>query len=184
MKKAAVVILGVASIFLLLLARAEDEETTRVKNDRLTFSFPDLRGRIVKHDDSQFKSKVVIVDIWGSWCGPCREEIPFLMKLHEKYREDGLEIVGIAFEKTGDDREKLRNLKKFVEENGIKYTVLFGGSTVAARGKLQSLENFQAYPTTIFIDRAGKARKVEVGFSKSAAAEMEKTVVELLKERS
>jgi thiol-disulfide isomerase/thioredoxin len=178
---------GVASLccglFLLLLTAASlGPASTTVPSGKFEFSFPDLEGRTVTQADERFKGKVMIVDIWGSWCGTCRPAIEKFTKFHEQYHEKGLEIVGIAFEKQGTDEEKVANLKAFVKEHKIPYTVLFGGSIVAAKAKLKSFDKFHSYPTTVIIDRAGKVRKVEMGFDDATAEQMEKLIQKLLSE--
>ena len=155
---------------------------TSVKDNQLSFSLPDLAGDVVSLSDDRFKGKVVVVDIWGTWCPPCRVEIPHLVRFHEKYSDQGLEIVGIAFEKAPPDK-RVRELKRFVKDNDIEYTVLLGGSTGGnVEKEMPALENFHGYPTTIFIGRDGKVKKVDVGFGDSKAPSMEKLIVRLLDE--
>ena len=161
-----------------LVARPRPPETT-VKNNKMVFSLPDLTGKIVSSEDEQFKGKVVVVDIWGSWCPPCRVELPHLVRLYEKYHDQGLEIVGLSFER-GPQARQLESLKEFVKDNDMDYTVLYGGSTSETRRKLPAVENFRGYPTTIFIGRDGGVKKVEVGFADRMAPEMEETIQELL----
>ncbi len=67
-------------------------------DDPFRFSFPDLEGRIVPNEDPRFAGKVTVVNITGSWCPTCHDEAPFLSKLYETYRDQGLEIVGLSFE--------------------------------------------------------------------------------------
>src|SRR5262249_59973090 len=87
------------------------------------FELPDLDGKKVSLAD--YKGKVVIVDLWGTWCPPCREEIPHFVDLYRKYHASGLEIVGINYEMVAGDeaREKVR---KYVKENDIPYPCLIG----------------------------------------------------------
>ena len=114
------------------------------------FRLPDLDGKIVSLGD--YKGKVVIVDLWGTWCPPCREEIPHFVDLYRKYHASGLEIVGINYEMVAGDeaREKVR---KYVKENDIPYPCLLGDQETEA-----IIPGFKGYPTTLFIDRSGKVR--------------------------
>ena len=160
--------------------RPSPPSTTTVKNDKMVFSLPDLTGKIVSSEDEQFKGKVVVVDIWGSWCPPCRVELPHLVRLYEKYHDQGLEIVGLSFEQGGNQARQLERLKEFVKDNNMDYTVLYGGSTSETERKLPAVENFGGYPTTIFIGRDGRVKKVKVGFADFMAPEMEETIQELL----
>ena len=120
-----------------------------------SFALPDLEGNTVSL--ANFKGKVVIVDVWGTWCPPCRMEIPHFVELQKKYRDAGLEIVGINYERVPADQWR-DTIKKFVEENGVTYTCVIGDAATQ-----QSIPNFNAYPTTLFVDRAGKVRQTLVG---------------------
>lgn len=120
------------------------------------FELPDLNGKIVKLAD--FKGKVLIVDIWGTWCPPCRREVPHFVELHKKYRDRGLEIVGINFERVPED-QIIPTIRKFVEETGVTYTCVVGRREI-----LTQVPGFRGYPTTLFIDRTGTVRAMVVGY--------------------
>lgn len=156
---------------------------TSVKNGRFTFALKDLNGKQVRHNDWRFKGKVVLVNIWGTWCPPCRVETPYLVNYYKKYRGQGFEIVGIAFERGSPDVAR-RKLKEFVKRAGIEYPTLYGGSTRDVLKKLPQLKGFNGFPTTILIDRDGKVRRVDVGFLTSRAVGMERAIVEMLGETS
>ncbi|MGH7536625.1 MAG: TlpA disulfide reductase family protein, partial [Gemmatimonadales bacterium] len=66
------------------------------------FAFPDLAGRLVTNQDPRFRGKVVLVDVFGTWCPTCHDAAPHLVRLHRRYHGRGLEIVGLAYEVTGD----------------------------------------------------------------------------------
>ncbi|MBI3723015.1 TlpA family protein disulfide reductase, partial [bacterium] len=129
------------------------------------FDLKTLDGKTLKLAD--LKGKVVIVDIWGTWCPPCRAEIPHFVKLYEKYREKGLEIVGIACERTDDD-ETSKVVEKFAAEHGIKYPLALNEHGKAEKSVKPS---FAGYPTTLFIDRDGKLRLKEIGYHPLEALE-------------
>ncbi|MBT6836900.1 MAG: TlpA family protein disulfide reductase [Bacteroidetes bacterium] len=135
--------------------------------DTFEFAFPDLNGDTVSIYDGHFKNKLIIVQIMGSWCPNCIDETFLLADIYDKYHEKGLEIVPIAFE-TADDMEKVRrNLNRLKEYTGAKYDFLYGGKADKAitSTKLPMLNKIISYPTTIFIDRKGKLRRVHTGFS-------------------
>lgn len=112
------------------------------------------------------KGKVVIVDVWGTWCPPCRKEIPHFVKLVEAYKGK-LEVVGLAVEKAEDEKEAIEAIKAFAETNGINYPLVNWSEEEATK----KIPSFRAYPTTIFIDREGKVRLVKVGYEDFAALE-------------
>jgi thiol-disulfide isomerase/thioredoxin len=169
--------------FLAACASAQVRPETTVEGGRLAFSLPDLNGKTVSLDDARFKDKVVLIDVWGTWCGPCIMAIPYLNQFHERYQPYGLEIVGIAFE-IGTDRERAETLNRFLADTPIGYQVLLGGSLEGdSVGKaLPALKNFWAYPTVVYIGRDGRVRRVEVSFDPARLPETERLIRELLME--
>lgn len=157
-----------------------EEAPTSVKDDSLKFNLPDLEGQMISHQDEKFKNKVVLVDIWGTWCGPCRSQVPSLVKMQEKYKDKGFEIVGIAFERGAKSNydKNVEKVKKFAEEYKINYTLLVGSKV---KDDLPDVVEFVGYPTGILIGRDGKVKKIDVGFGGDESADkLEKTIVELL----
>jgi thiol-disulfide isomerase/thioredoxin len=146
---------------------------TRVKDasQPFLFSFPDLSGKLVSNDDARFRGKVVLVNITGSWCPNCHDEAPFLAEIYRKYRDQGLEIVALSFEE-GEQLKDPTRLRAFIKRYGIEYTVLLAGEPSEAKTKLTQAENWDAWPTTFFIDREGLVRGVHAGFPGSASGEL------------
>jgi thiol-disulfide isomerase/thioredoxin len=138
------------------LPKFQELVAARVKSFDFTFELPNLDGKTVSLAD--YKGKVLIVDIWGTWCGPCQKEIPHFVELHKKYKDKGLEIVGINYEE-GTPEEVKQRIKDFATKNGITYTCVLGDDKTR-----DQVPNFQGYPTTIFIDRTGKVRFKVVGY--------------------
>jgi len=167
------------------LTRADTTEPFR-------FAFPDLDGRIVTQDDARFRGKVVIVDIFGSWCPTCHDAAPTLAALYRDYKDRGLEIVGLAYEVTGDTAIDSRQVRRFREKFGIGWTLLLAGINVteATAATLPQLQGFTAYPTTVFLGRDGRIRRVRAGFLGPSAGplheaevrEFRRLVEELLRE--
>ncbi len=153
---------------------------TRFRTPRqpFRFSFPDLNGNLVSHTDARFRNKVLIVTITGSWCPNCHEEAPLLRELYERYRQRGLEIVALGFEYTGERERDLRQLRRFAEKHAIRYPVLLAGSTEEAEEKLPQLENFGAYPTTIFIGRDQRVRAIHAGFDGPSTGDLHRQLRE------
>jgi len=139
------------------------ENLAKFESFPFDFALTDLEGKERKLAD--YKGKVLIVDIWGTWCPPCRMEIPHFIELHKKHKEQGLEIVGINYEE-GSPEEIKDVIKKFIEENGMTYTCVIGDDATRDR-----VPNFEGFPTTLFIDRTGKVRFKEVGYRPLAALE-------------
>jgi thiol-disulfide isomerase/thioredoxin len=110
------------------------------------FTEKDLSGKPLSI--SNFKGKIVLVDFWATWCGPCVQELPNVLKTYEKYHDKGLEIIGISL-----DREEPA-LKKFIEEKGMKWAQFFDGK--GWQNKLAAQYGVQSIPATYLLDGEGK----------------------------
>ena len=148
----------------------DPEDHTRLKNpnEPLRFSFRDLNGRIVSNTDRQFRDKVVIVNVTGSWCPNCHDEAPFLAGLYRKYHSLGLEIVALDFEEA-EQLKDLSRLHAFVKKYGIDYTYLVAGEPSELQAKLPQFENLNSWPTTFFVARDGHVAAIHAGFAAAAS---------------
>jgi peroxiredoxin len=137
------------------------------------FAFPDLTGKSVSSKDPQFRGKVLIVALAGSWCPNCHDEAAFLAPLYKDYRGKGLEIVSLQFEHFGDFPRAAEATQRFRQHYGIEYTTLIAGVSDKdeAAKKLPMLKSFVAFPTTVFIDRKGNVRKIHTGYSGPATGD-------------
>jgi len=125
------------------------------------FTLADLNGNWVSLSD--LKGKVVLLNFWGTWCGPCRREIPDFVNLSKKYKKDGLEIVGITL--TSGSAEKIQ---EFSDKWNINYTLLTdieGNETqvVTSNYGKATGQPINGIPTTFIIDRDGVIRERYVG---------------------
>ena len=137
------------------------------------FAFPDLSGKTVSSKDPQFRGKVLIVALAGSWCPNCHDEAAFLAPLYKDYRDKGLEIVSLQFEHFGDFQRAAEATQRFRQHYGIEYTTLIAGVSDKdeAAKKLPMLKSFVAFPTTVFIDRKGYVRKIHTGYTGPATGD-------------
>jgi thiol-disulfide isomerase/thioredoxin len=140
------------------------QSTVRDPNEPLAFSFPDLAGKTVSNTDSQFRGKVVIVAIGGSWCPNCHDEAPFLVSLYKKFHSEGLEIVNIDF-KRGDPDTDTPRLKALIVHYGIPYPVLIAGTTDQLTEKIPQGVDLNCWPTSFFIGRNGLVKETHAGFA-------------------
>jgi peroxiredoxin len=132
------------------------------------FTLKDISGKEVRLSD--FRGKVVILDFWATWCPPCRMEIPHFIDLYREYRDDGLEIVGVAL-----DRNGIQAVVPFVQKNGIPYVSLIGNAEVT-----QLYGGIKNIPTTFVLDRQGRIVSKHVGYRPREVFERE--IVALLQE--
>jgi peroxiredoxin len=132
------------------------------------FTLADLSGRL--HSLADFQGKVVLVDFWATWCGPCLKEIPHLVKLYDTYKSKGFVILGV-----GLDRQS--NIAKFAADNKISYTVLVDEKSVAARPY-----GVSGIPRTLIIDKKGRIAFDHTGFAPGMEKEMEAEIKTLLAE--
>ena len=127
------------------------------------FAFPDISGKLVSNTDPQFRGKVIIVSIAGSWCPNCHDEAPFFTELYRKYHNKGLEIVALSFEEEAQQKDPVR-LRAFIKKYGIGYTVLIPGEPKELNDKVPQGENLNAFPTSFYIGRDGRVKSVHAGF--------------------
>jgi thiol-disulfide isomerase/thioredoxin len=159
-------------------------QLTRVKDPKapLVLQFPDLTGTPVSLGDARFQGKVVILSITGSWCPNCHDEAPFLAELYKRYRDQGLEVVLLAFEEAGQLANPVR-LKAFVKQYGITYPVLVAGEPKELSVKLPQFVDLVAFPTSVYIGRDGRVRATHAGFSGKATGELYTRTTEEITER-
>ncbi|HEX9962559.1 MAG TPA: redoxin domain-containing protein, partial [Pyrinomonadaceae bacterium] len=147
-------------------AYAESIKKTFKKEPIKDFELTSIDGRRVKLSD--LKGKVVLIDFWATWCGPCFKSMPTLVKLYEKYKDRGLEILYVSVDEEAD-RYKIPIVAK---ENKLEFPVLLDEGAKA-------LYNVKVFPTSIFIDREGNIRHRDTGFGDESPRMLE-TVAELL----
>lgn len=135
--------------------------------ETLEFSFPDLEGEPVSLADPKYRGQVVLVTLAGSWCPNCADEAEFLSGYYRENRDRGLEIITLLFEHVKDFEQAAALGRELVEKHAIDFDVLVAGYSdkADAAEALPMLEHVLAYPTMIFIDRAGKVRSIHTGFS-------------------
>ena len=111
-----------------------------------TTSFPDLHGQ--PQTLGQWQGKVVVLNLWATWCAPCRQEIPVLINMQRKYAERGVVVVGLAMDETAP-------VAKYSREMNIDYPILVGGTNASPFARRLGNNN-GLLPFTVLIDRTGK----------------------------
>lgn len=142
-----------------------NQVTTEDKS--VSFAFEDVNGTTVSLSDERFKGKPVIVNLFGTWCPNCNDEAPVLAKFYDKYAEQGLEIVGLAFEFTEDPERDKRQISAFQKRHNIAYPLLLAGGNDKSNATkiLGFLDEVKSYPTSIFLDHNHKVVNIHTGFT-------------------
>jgi thiol-disulfide isomerase/thioredoxin len=120
---------------------------------------------------SKYAGKVLLVNLWATWCGPCRLEVPELIKLHQEYRAQGLEVVGLS---TEDPEESAEKVKKFVQDFNISYRVGWATNDVA----ITLMQGTDSIPQSFVIGRDGRVVKRFVGFNQRTTPPLIKEAIE------
>lgn len=146
---------------------AMDVTYLKEEYETLSFTFPDMNGNDVSLSDEKFQNKVVVVQIFGTWCPNCMDETKFLSDWYDENRDRGVEVIGLAYENKDDFDYAKQRIDKMVAKLNVKYDFLFAGSrnNEKASATLPMLNKVTAFPTTIFIDKSGKVRKIHTGFA-------------------
>lgn len=131
-------------------------------------------------DDEGLRGTVRVVEIFGTWCPNCHDHGEYLGKLHRRYQDRGLQVVGIACEHQSDRDRKVRQVRAFAERHQTSYPIWLGGSSNKAETtrKLGFVDRVRAFPTTLFIDMQGKVRGVYQGWSGPAAGDAHERLVQ------
>jgi len=134
-------------------------------------SFRDISsGETRSLADPAFVKKVRIIELFGSWCPNCHDAAELLVELDKRYRDKGLGIVGIAFERSGDVERSAKQIRRFLKRHGVKFPVLAAPDADENEpASFRAIDKIRAYPTTIFLDSKGKARAVHSGYAGPAA---------------
>lgn len=135
--------------------------------DKVTFAFPNLQGDTVTLADPKYQDKVIILQIFGTWCPNCLDETAFLAPYYAENKDRGLEIIGLAYERQPDFERARTLIQKMIKRFDIQYDFLVAGisNKLEAAKTLPMLNHIKAFPTTIFIDRQGEVRRIHTGFT-------------------
>jgi thiol-disulfide isomerase/thioredoxin len=162
-------VLGALAVAALCIPQGNSVESLTGKR-MPAFKMMDTKGNT--HSNASLRGKVVLLDFWASWCGPCKAASPTMQALHKKYASRGLVVIGANAEGTGDG---MAIAKKYATVNSYTYPFTAGNEDFARKIGVSGL------PTFVIVDKQGVVRLVAVGFdTRSTPREFEDAIKRLL----
>ena len=143
------------------LAREDGREATE-------FQLPLVQGEAV-HSLHALRGKVVLVDFWASWCGPCVKSMPVYQALYSLYQPRGFEILALSVD------EDVQDAKDFLRRHPVTFPVLYD-----AEGKIAAAYKVPGMPTSYLVDRTGKIVSIHTGFNQAIKVQLERELAELI----
>jgi cytochrome c biogenesis protein CcmG/thiol:disulfide interchange protein DsbE len=134
------------------------------------FTLRDADGRAVRLTD--YRGKVVLLNFWATWCGPCKIEIPWFVDFERRNKDRGFAVIGVSMDEDGWDA-----VKPFVNRLGVNYRMVLGNDDVSS-----DYGGVEALPTTFLVDREGHIAAVHVGLA--SRSDFENGIEQLLNDRS
>lgn len=149
-----IVALGVGTV----ACQSQEPAKKAVKDDKdrkmaPDFELKDASGKIVKLSD--FRGKVVLLDFWATWCGPCAIEIPWFVDFQRRFKDRGFEVLGISMDDDG-----WKAISPYITEKKINYRIVLGDDKTG-----DQYGGVEALPTTFVIDREGRIASAHVGLT-------------------
>lgn len=157
-----------------IVAQAK-EDLKKQETFDFDFKLTDVNGKPISLDS--YQNRVRIVDIWGTWCPPCRQEVPMFVKLQDAYGKYGLQIVGLNDERGPSEDANIETVKNFMANNSVNYPC-----AIVTPEVIEQVPEFGGFPTTLLIDHTGKVRLKAFGYHEYEY--FETAVQELLREQA
>lgn len=161
----------VFGILLLLTLTVFSKDSPKIGEEAPQFQGTTFDGKKIELSD--FKGRVVLIDFWASWCGPCRKEMPALIELYNHYRKSPFEVIAINID------DKLENAQEFMDQlpEYIRFTIVKD-----PKQEIPPKYDIKGMPTSILIDKKGIIRFWHTGFKESYEEDYVSEIGELLKE--
>ncbi|MBI3188343.1 MAG: TlpA family protein disulfide reductase [Gammaproteobacteria bacterium] len=157
----------IVTIALLLVSNAQ--AGSEMKQPAPNFTLKSNSGKNIKL--SELRGQVVLLNFWASWCGPCRTEMPLLVKIHDKYKGMGFTVLGVNVE------EDSAPAKSIITKTKISFPVLFDQTNSVSK-----LYNVSAMPSTVLIDRDGNMRYLHEGYKSGDEEKYREWIKKLVQE--
>ncbi|MGE0622252.1 MAG: TlpA family protein disulfide reductase [Pseudomonadales bacterium] len=159
-------VLGIA---LLTLTVSMDGHAVAISDSAPDFTLKSLEGSNLRLEE--YRGQVVLLNFWASWCGPCRQEMPLLDRLHHRYEDTGFAVLGVNVE------GEIAPAQEIVDKTNVTFPILIDDGQ-----KVSQMYNLQAMPSTVVIDRDGVVRYIHLGYKPGDEAKYVEVVKELIRE--
>jgi cytochrome c biogenesis protein CcmG/thiol:disulfide interchange protein DsbE len=156
-------------LFFLIINLIINPATASDDNTDYNFVLPGKVGE-VRLDD--YKGKVVYLDFWASWCGPCQQSFPWMSAMQEKYQSQGFDVIAINLDVNSDDAYK------FLKGNAPKFTIAFD-----KKGLTPRVYGVKGMPSSYIFNREGKLVYKHIGFNESDKPKLEQKLLEILRSK-
>jgi thiol-disulfide isomerase/thioredoxin len=148
------------------------KQTKLLKNKKIDFELPSLSGDKVSLESAKYKNKPVILQIYGSWCPNCLDEVKFLSKWYKDNKHKGIEILALSFERTTSIERAKANIQKSIERFSVDYDFVIASFDNSLKpDQVLPIENFISFPTTLFLNSKHEVIKIHAGFSGPATGD-------------
>ena len=169
MKKNNFKLLGITAIAFFFSIASSYAASEKLTGKAPNFTLKSSSGKNIKL--SELRGEVIMLNFWASWCGPCRQEMPLLEKIHKKYKRLGFTLLGVNVE------ENSTAAKNYLKDVKVSFPILFDTTN-----KTSKLFDVSAMPTTILIDRNGNKRYLHKGYKPGYENDYKKQIKKLLRE--
>lgn len=159
-------VLGIA---LLALTASMDSHAVAISDDAPDFTLKSLEGSNLRLEE--YRGQVVLLNFWASWCGPCRQEMPLLDRLHHRYEDTGFAVLGVNVEGEAAPAQEI------VDAINVTFPILIDDGQ-----QVSQMYNLQAMPSTVVIDRDGVVRYIHLGYKPGDEAKYVEVVKRLIRE--
>ena len=150
--------------------------TQPVSGEPMSFSFPDSKGNIVSLSDDNFRGKVKLIQIMGTWCPNCMDESRFLQDYFNENPDEKIELISLAFERYKDKEKAMDAIRRYESKMNTSHPVLLAGNSnkADASAVLPQLSKIMSFPTLLFLDSENRIVKIHTGFNGPATKEFVK----------
>ncbi len=154
---------------LLLGLLATQASAVGLKDQAPDFTLKSLEGANMRLEE--YRGQVVLINFWASWCGPCRQEMPILDRLHHRYEDTGFAVLGVNVEGEAAPAQEI------VDKTNVTFPILIDDGQ-----KVSEMYNLEAMPSTVVVDRDGVVRYIHRGYKPGDEAKYVEVVKQLIRE--